>query len=313
MLAITARRVLSSVPILVGVSILVFAFLHMIPGDPAITLAGENATAQQIADIRSNLGLNLPLWKQYATWLGGVIQGDLGSSLFSNVHVTTIISQRLPVTLSITGLALVLAVIVAVPAAILAATRRGRPTDTAITLVTSLGLAIPHFFLGLLLVLLFAITLGWLPATGYIPFAVSPIGWLSHIILPAFALGMTAAAELTRQLRGALTETLAADYVRTARAKGLRRHAVMGHASKNAAIPAVTVFGFQVAFLLGGSAIIEKLFAIPGVGSLAIDSVLRRDIPVIQGVVLMSALIVVATNLIVDLAYRWLNPRMRNA
>jgi peptide/nickel transport system permease protein len=204
------------------------------------------------------------------------------------------------------------ALLIAIPAGILAATRRGTWMDTSATVGASLGLAMPSFWLGAVLVLIFALRLGWLPATGYVPFGDDPVAWLKHLILPALTLGTAAAAETTRQLRASLSDVLQQDYVRTARAVGTRSRVVIGkHAMKNAAMPVVTVLGFQIAFLLGGSVIVEQLFALPGLGGLAIRAVLDRDLPVIQGVVLFTTILVVTINLAVDMLYGWLNPKVR--
>ncbi|MQA13273.1 MAG: ABC transporter permease subunit [Pseudonocardiaceae bacterium] len=314
MLRLLVRRLLLMVPIMVLVSFIVFGLVLLVPGDPAIALAGPNATEQRVEAIRENLGLNDPILQQYGRWIGGAIQGDLGESLFSGRSVSQAIAERVPVTMSLAGAALLIALLIAVPAGIVAATNRGRPADSMATVGASLGLAMPSFWLGLVLVLLFSVWLGWLPATGYIPFGENPAAWAVHLILPALTLGAAAAAETTRQLRGSLTDVLGQDYVRTARAKGLRRHTVVfKHGLKNAAIPVVTVLGFQVAFLLGGSVVVEQLFALPGLGGLAIRAVLNRDLPMIQGVVMFTAVIVMIVNLVVDLLYGWLNPKVRTA
>lgn len=308
------RRLLLMVPIIVLVSFMVFGLVLLIPGDPAIALAGENATEERVEAIRENLGLNDPILEQYARWAGGAIQGDLGQSLFSGQSVTESIAERIPVTMSLAGMALLIALLIAVPAGIVAATNRGRAADSMATVGASLGLAMPSFWLGLVLVLLFSLWLGWLPSTGYIPFGEAPAQWALHLVLPALTLGAAAAAETTRQLRGSLIDVLGQDYVRTARAKGLRERVVLfKHGLKNAAIPVTTVLGFQVAFLLGGSVVVEQLFALPGLGGLAIRAVLDRDIPVIQGVVVFTAVIVMIVNLVVDLLYGWLNPKVRSA
>lgn len=314
MLRFLTRRLLLMVPLLLIVSFMVFGLVLLVPGDPAITLAGDNATEEQIEEIREDLGLNDPVWEQYGRWAGGAIQGDLGVSLFSGRSVAKSIGERLPVTLSLATSALVIALLIAIPAGIVAAMNRGRWIDSAATLGATVGLAMPNFFLGLVLVLIFALRLGWLPATGYVALEDSPSLWARHIALPALTLGVAAAAETTRQLRASLSDVLQQDYVRTARAKGLRQRVVIfKHGLKNAAIPVVTVLGFQVAFLLGGSVIVEQLFALPGVGGLAIRAVIDRDLPVIQGVVVFSAVLVMVVNLVVDLLYGWLNPKVRTA
>jgi peptide/nickel transport system permease protein len=314
LLRLLAWRLLLMVPIIVLVSFMVFGLILLVPGDPAITLAGPNATEERVEAIRENLGLNDPVLQQYGRWVGGAIQGDLGESMFSGRSVTQSIAERLPVTLSLAAAALLIALLIAVPAGIVAATNRGRPVDSAATVGASLGLAMPSFWLGLVLVLLFSLWLGWLPATGYVPFEEDPGEWVRHLVLPALTLGAAAAAETTRQLRGSLIDVLQQDYVRTAMAKGLRQRVVIfKHGLKNAAIPVVTVLGFQVAFLLGGSVVVEQLFALPGLGGLAIRAVLNRDLPVIQGVVVFTTVIVMVVNLFVDVLYGWLNPKVRTA
>lgn len=312
MLQLLLRRLAFTIPILVLASFLVFGLLLLVPGDPAITLAGDNATEEQIEVIRDRLGLDDPVFVQYGRWAGDAVQGDLGDSLYSGRSVSKSIGERLPVTMSLAAVSVVIALLIAIPAGIVAATRRGTWVDTSATVGASLGLAMPSFWLGAVLALVFALRLRWLPATGYVPFSESPLDWLRHLILPGLTLGTAAAAETTRQLRSSLSDVLEQDYVRTARAAGLRgRTIVWKHSMKNAAMPVVTVLGFQVAFLLGGSVIVEQLFALPGLGGLAIRAVLDRDIPVIQGVVLFTTALVVGINLLVDLLYGWLNPKVR--
>ncbi|MCU1504714.1 MAG: transporter permease [Ilumatobacteraceae bacterium] len=314
MLYLFLRRLLFVVPILFLVSILVFSFVLLIPGDPAVTLAGDNPTPEQIAQIRDKLGLDDPIIVQYGHWVDDLVHGDLGDSLFTGRSVWKSIKERLPVTISLASLSLLFALIIAVPAGIIAATNRGRWIDSLTTVGASLGLAMPSFWLGLILVLVFGLKLGWLPATGFVPISESPWQWLKHLVLPALTLGAAAAAETTRQLRASLSDVLDQDYVRTARAKGLGwRSVVFKHGMKNAAIPVITVIGFQVAFLLGGSVIVEQLFALPGLGGLAIRAVLDRDVPIIQGIVMFAATIVIAINLIVDMLYGFLNPKVRSS
>lgn len=314
MLRLVTRRIAFVLPILLLVSIMVFGLVHLVPGDPATTLAGDSPTKEQVEDIRRSLGLDDPLWTQYGRWVGGAAHGDFGESLYSGRDVRDSIIERLPVTLSVAGLSIVVALVIAIPAGIVAATRRNRWPDTAATVGATLGLAMPSFFLGLLLVLVFAIKLEWLPATGYVGLTDDPVQWLRHMILPALTLGAAVAAETTRQLRSSMIDVLDQDYIRTARAKGLRARTVLTrHSLRNAAGPVITVMGFQIAFLLGGSVIVEQIFALPGLGTLSVDAVLNRDLPVIQAVVLFTAMIVIVINLIVDVAYGWINPRVRAA
>ena len=306
------RRVLALVPLLLVVSFMVYSLLLLTPGDPAITLAGDNPTPEQIAEVRSQLGLDDPLVVQYGRWAADAVRGDLGTSLYSSASVTDAIWSRLPVTLSMTAAAVFFSLIVAVPMGLLAARRPGGVVDRMSTGVATVGIALPSFWVGMVLIILFALRLGWFPPVGYVNFGDDPLGWARHMVLPAIALGTAAAAETTRQLRGAMLDVLDSDYVRTARSKGMRGRTVLyKHALKNAGSPVLTVIGLQVTFLLGGSVIIEQMFAIPGLGSLAVTAVLARDIPMIQGVVLVAVVVSVVVNLLVDLAYAWLNPKVR--
>jgi peptide/nickel transport system permease protein len=312
MLQLIVRRLLIMIPVLFLVSLMVFSMLLLVPGDPAVTLAGENASPEQIEATRVRLGLDDPVLEQYGRWVSGVVQGDLGESLFSSQDVKDAIVQRLPATLSLAMGAIAISVLVGVPAGILAAIFRGRWVDRTVGLGAASALAMPNYFVAMLLILVFAIWNPWLPATSYVPFTEDPWLWFKHLILPWVTLGLASAAVITRQLRSSLIGVLGQDYVRTARAKGLRgRSVVLKHASKNAAIPVVTVLGTQVAFVLGGSVIVEQVFGIAGVGQLAVTSVLKRDLPIIQGVVVMTTLFVLFANLLVDIAYGYLNPKVR--
>lgn len=312
MLNLLIRRVVAVIPLLLIVTFMAYGIILLVPGDPAIAIAGENATAEQVEATRDRLGLDDPFLVQYGRWIGDAVQGDLGTSLFSSRTVRDAIFERLPVTLGLTFSALVLAIVVAVPAGILAAMKRGTWIDRVTTLSSTLGVAMPNFWLGLLLVLFFAIWNPWLPATGYVPFSDGPLEWAQHMILPAIALGAAACAEVTRQLRSAVIDVIDQDYVRTARAKGLQGPSiVLKHVLKNAAVPVVTVLGLQVTRLLGGAVIVEQVFALRGLGQLAVSSVFNRDIPMILGVVLVAAVVAVFVNLLVDLSYGWFNPKVR--
>lgn len=312
MLQLVVRRLLALVPLLFLVSLIVFSLVLIIPGDPAITIAGENATEAQVEATRERLGLNDPLIVQYGRWAGSAIQGDLGTSLFSSRSVSGAIAERFPVTLTLTAASLAVALMISIPAGIAAATRRGTWIDRASTFGASLGVAMPNFWLGLVFVLVFALWNPWFPATGYVPLTEDPWRWLRHITLPALTLGTAAAAETTRQLRSSLSDVLQQDYIRTARAKGLPGWVVtLKHGLKNAAVPVVTVIGLQVSLLLGGAVIVEQVFGIPGLGQLAIRAVLERDIPMIQGIVVATTVTVLFVNLLVDLTYGWLNPKVR--
>lgn len=306
------KRVVALVPLLLVVSFVVYALLLLTPGDPAITLAGDNPTPEQIAAVRTRLGLDDPLVVQYGRWAADAVRGDLGTSLYSSASVSDAIRARLPVTLSLTAAAIFFSLLVAVPLGLLAARRPGGLTDRLSTGLATLGIALPSFWVGMVLIIVFAHRFGWFPPVGYVGLADDPVKWAHHIALPAAALGTAAAAETTRQLRGAMLDVLDSDYVRTARSKGMRAGTILcKHALKNAGSPVLTVIGLQVTFLLGGSVIIEQMFAIPGLGSLAVTAVLARDIPMIQGVVLVAVVVSVGVNLLVDLAYAWLNPKVR--
>ena len=312
MIRLIARRLVTLIPLLLLVTFLTFALILLVPGDPAVTLAGDNATPEQIEATRDRLGLNDPVLVQYGKWVGDLVTGDLGTSLYRNEEVGATIVERLPVTLSLTALALVVAMLVAIPAGLVAGTRAGKISDKVATIASSIGVAMPSFWLALVLLLLFAIWNPWLPATGYVPLEQGPVTWLRHLALPAITLGTAAAAEMTRQLRSSMVDVLRNDYVRTAWSKGLSTPAVIGkHAFKNAAAPMLTVAGLQVNVLLGGSIIVEQIFGLPGLGQLVISAVNSRDLPMIQGVVVASVFIAVIANLIVDLTYGYLNPKVR--
>ena len=312
MIRTIAKRLLALVPLLFVVSFVVYSLLLLVPGDPATTLAGDNPTAEQIAETRDRLGLDDPVLVQYGRWVTDAVQGDLGTSLYSTQSVTSSVMSRLPATLSLTFAAIAFAVLVSVPAGLLAARRPRGIMDRLTSIGSSIGVALPSFWVGLVLIVVFTIQFDLLPPVGYVGLSESPLEWLSHIVLPAVALGSVAAAETTRQLRGAMIDVLRTDYVRTATAAGLRQRTVMLRmALKNAASPVLTVIGLQVTFLLGGSAIVERMFNIPGLGSLAIDAVLSRDLPVIQGVVIVAVVVSVLVNLVVDIAYGVLNPKVR--
>lgn len=312
MLQYVLKRVLMMVPLLFLVSLGVFALVLLIPGDPAITIAGENATEAQIEATRERLGLNDPVLVQYLGWAGSALTGDLGTSLFSNESVTGAILARFPVTLALTAAAMTVALLIAVPAGIVAAVHRGRWPDRLATLFASVGISMPNFWVGILLIIGLALYLPIFPAVGYTPLTEGVGPWAHNLVLPGVTLGVAVAAEITRQLRGSLYDVMQQDYIRTARANGLRGSVVIAkHGLKNAAVPVVTVIGFQVGFLLGGSVIVERVFGIPGLGDLAIRAVLQRDIPMIQGIVVVTALVVMVVNLAVDLSYGYLNPKVR--
>jgi peptide/nickel transport system permease protein len=312
MLRLVVRRLLTTLPLLVVVSLGVFLLLQFVPGDPAFTIAGETASLEQVARIREELGLNEPLVQRYLDWLGNAIQGDLGTSLFSSQRVSDAVMARLPATLSLTFVSLFIALTVGITAGDIAAVRPGGLIDRGVTTIASIGLSIPSFWLGLLLVTAFTRWVHWLPPTGYVALTEDPIGWLRSLILPGLALGSSASAAIARQTRSALVEVLQRDFITAARARGMSfRRVLLKHGQKNAAIPLLTIVGLQAVGLLGGSVVVEEVFAIQGVGSLAIASVSRRDLSMIQGIVVLSAVIVVVVNLVIDLLYGWVNPKAR--
>ena len=306
------RRILGLLPILFFAAMITFLLVYLTPGDPAIAMAGEFATPERIAEIREEMGFNDPFLVQFWSWASGAFTGDLGTSLFNTTPVSELVLNRMPVTLSLTLLAVLLSVVIGVPLGLVAGMRKNSLADRVLTILASLGIATPHFWIGTMLVLFFALRMGLLPATGYVPFTRDPWDWLLHMLLPAVALAAGTIAEIARQTRSGTIQVLERDHIRTARAMGVRTRKVVGkHVVKNAAIPVVTVLGVQVAHLLGGAVVVEQVFALPGLGQLLITSVLQRDIPVIQGVVLMTAVIVVLVSLLVDLSYGYLNPKVR--
>ena len=308
------RRILLTIPMFFLVTLIVFGLAQLIPGDPAVTLAGESATEEQIEGIREELGFNDPLLVQYLDLVGGLFTGDLGTSLYSTQTVVDAIKQALPITLSLAGLALFFVIIIGITFGLLAGSRPGSVLDRVLTLVAALGVAAPGYWVGMILIIVVALNWELLPAGLYVPFGDDPVEWFKHLLLPAFALALAGIVEVTRQLRGALQDTMQQDYIRTAKSKGLRsRSVIMKHGFKNAAIPVITVIGLQVNVLLGGAVAIEQVFGMNGLGQLAVKSVRDRDVPMMQGIVLVSVVVVTVTNLIVDVGYGYLNPRVRRA
>jgi len=306
-----ARRLLATVPLLFFVSLVVFSFVHVLPGDPAVLFLGEEATPETVAKFRTRLGFDRPLVTQYVEWLGRALRGDLGRSLRTNQPVTEAILQRLPVTLELLGAALAVSLAIAIPAGIVSAVKRNSGVDLVSTVFALIGFSLPNFWLGLILIYVFALLLRWLPPSGFAPLPALADNARS-LILPALTLGTALAALITRQLRSGMLEVLRQDYVRTAQAKGLGQGVVVAkHALKNALIAVVTVIGLQIGGLLGNTIITESLFALPGVGRLMIDAVFSRDFFIVQGVVLFLAVGYVLSNLIVDVLYSYLDPRIR--
>jgi peptide/nickel transport system permease protein len=307
------RRLVGLVPLLLVLSVAVFLLVYLIPGDPAVTLAGgEAATPERVAEVREQLGFDEPVVVQYGEWLAGAVRLDFGESLYTGRSVGDELRARLPVTASVVLGSVVFALLVGIPLGVLGGMRPASKTDSAVTAVASLGIAMPSFWLAMILIIVFGLELGWLPVRGYVGFTDSPWEWFRHLILPSIALGTLMGATLARQLRGALADVLDADYVRTARAKGLTPVRVVGkHAFKNAAMPAVTILGLQIAYLFGGTVIIEEIFAIPGIGTYLVNAIIGQDVPIIQGGIMMLAVFVVVANLLVDITYGFLNPKVR--
>ena len=311
MLAFIVRRLFSTVLVMAIVAVFIFLLLHLSPGDPAAIIVGDNATPLQIDAVRKQLGLEDPLAVQFVRWLAGVFKGDLGVSIFSREPVGKLIGQRIEPTLSLATTTLLLAVAVAVSFGVLAAWKVGTWIDRLV-MVLSVVISVPVFVVGYLLIYLFSIQLGWLPVQGYIPIAEGVVSWLRHLILPSIALGLAYVALIARITRTAMLDVLSEDYIRTARAKGVAAGPVlMKHALKNAGVPIVTVIGIGVALLIGGVVITETVFNIPGVGRLVVDAISQRDYPIIQGVTLIFSGVYVIVNLIVDLSYTVLDPRIR--
>jgi peptide/nickel transport system permease protein len=286
--------------------------MHFIPGDPVTNMMGEMFSQEDADRLRKELGLDKPLLVQYGKWLGLLLRGDWGNSLFTHQPVLTDILYRLPVSLELLVLSTLVSLLIAVPAGTIAAVRPNTWKDYSAMIVAMAGVSIPEFFLGVMLFLLFGLVLGWLPVSGYIPLLENPWDNLRHMVLPVIALGLPRAALLTRLIRASLLEVLKMEYVTTARAKGLEeKFIILKHALKNALIPTVTVIGLQVGFLIGGAIVIETVFAVPGIGSFGIEAIIKRDYPQVQAFVLVGALIFVLSNLVVDLLYVVIDPRIQ--
>lgn len=312
MLRFIGMRLLGIIPTLVIVTVAVYGLVLLIPGDPAIALAGPQATVAQIESIRQSMGLNDPFIVQYLRWVGSALGGDLGNSIFSGVPVVDSIARALPVTLSLSFLAIIVSLLISVPLAFFSARYPNSIADRIATVAAAVGIALPSFWVGLLLVLGLAVALPLFPVAGYVPFENSPLDWLAHLTLPAIALGLAAAGGSTRQLRGSLVDVLQQDYVRTARAKGMPERITLGkHALKNASVPLVTIIGLQAISLFGGAVIVEAVFGLPGLGQLAVSAVTIRDLPMIQGTVIVAVFVAIVVNLIVDVALAYLNPKVR--
>ena len=308
------RRLAGAFLVLVLVSLLSFALIWLVPSDPAAAFLDASATPEQVAKLRSALGLDLSLPQQMLGWYGRILSGDLGQSILLNRSVTAALVERLPVTLSLAALALAFAGFFGVAAGIIAAVNHNRWPDQAVMTTALLGLSVPDFWLGLVLVLVFAVSLGWLPSGGFTPFLQSPTEWLRGMILPALTLGLVQVGFIARMARASMLDTLSQDYVRTADAKGLAKlHVVLRHALPNAMIPILTVIGIVSGALLGGAVIVEQVFSIPGIGRLIVGAIASRDFPVLQGGLLFLAVVYLAINLVVDILYAVVDPRVRLA
>ena len=312
MFAYIVRRVLATIPVMAVVALFVFSLLYIAPGDPAAVIAGDQATPADVERIRQNLGLDRPFLVRFGEWVWRILQGDLGVSIFTNLPVSTMIAQRVQPTLSLMVLTLLLAVVIAVPMGVLAAWKQGTLIDRAVMGFAVLGFSVPVFVVGYLLAYVFALELDWLPVQGYTSLDQGVWPWLENLILPSVALGGVYIALIARITRATMLEVLQQDYIRTARAKGAGQGSVLFlHALKNAAVPIVTVIGIGVALLIGGAVVTESVFAIPGLGRLTVDAILRRDYPVIQGVILLFSFVYVLVNLAIDILYTLLDPRIR--
>ena len=307
------RRLLAVVPLVLLVTSMVFSLILLLPGDPAVALVGlENVTEEKLAAIREQMGLDRPVLVQYALWLGRAARGDLGASLRTGQPVTDALRDRAPITIGLAVAATALGLFVGIPLAVAAAHRRGGVVDTCASGLAAFGVAVPNFWLGSMLVLGVALQLRWLPATGYVSPFESPVDAFRHLLLPILTLGASAVAEVTRQLRSSLGEVLATDYVRTARAKGLGEPRVVAkHALRPALIPVVTVAALTISRLIGATVVVESIFALPGLGRLNLESVLNRDFPMLQGAVLVTVLAVILVNLLSDVLYGLVDPRIR--
>lgn len=312
MLGVVITRLLGAVPTLLLVSLITFAILHLIPGDPAVVMAGFTATPLEVDQIRADLGLDQPLWAQLLHWYGGLLHGNLGRSLLLGQDVLQAVWQRLPITLSLSIYGLILTLLIGIAGGVVAALRQNTAVDQVAMIGAMLGISMPSFFIAPLLVLLFAVHLGWLPSGGYVPFTTDPWGWVRATTLPAISLALLQVGLLARITRSTMLEVLRQDYVRTARAKGLPAWQVVGkHALANAMIPITTVVGITVSLLVSGSVVIETIFSVPGIGQLLTQAVLNRDYPLVQGGLLVLTTALVLVNIGVDILYAALDPRVR--
>jgi peptide/nickel transport system permease protein len=312
MISYILRRILATLPVMAIVALFVFSLLYIAPGDPAVVIAGDQASPEDVERIRQSLGLDRPFVVQFGSWLWHILHFDLGTSIFTNLPVSSLIAQRIEPTLSLMTVTLVLTIVIAVPLGVVAAWKAGSWVDRTIMAFAVFAFSLPVFVVGYVLAYVFALQFEWLPVQGYTPLAEGFWPWLRNLILPAIALGSVYIALIARITRASMLEVLQQDYIRTARAKGLDQRSILFiHALKNAAVPIVTVIGIGIALLIGGAVVTESVFAIPGLGRLTIDAILRRDYPVIQGIVLLFSFVYVLVNLMVDLTYTLVDPRIR--
>ena len=312
MLAFIVRRIITTIPVMAFVALFVFSLLYIAPGDPAAIIAGDQASPADVERIRASLGLDRPYLVRFGEWFFRVLQGDLGTSIFTSLPVTQLIAQRIEPTLSLMVLTLILAVSVAVPLGVVAAWKAGTWIDRAVVAFAVFGFSVPVFVVGYLLAYVFALKLDWVPVQGYTPISQGLWPWFQNLILPAVTLGLVYVALIARITRATMLDVLQQDYIRTARSKGVAQNSILFlHALKNAAVPIITIIGIGVALLIGGAVVTESVFAIPGLGRLTLDAILRRDYPVIQGVVLIFSFVYVLVNLAIDLTYSLLDPRIR--
>jgi peptide/nickel transport system permease protein len=306
------RRLIMLIPVMLIVGIVVFMLIHITPGDPAAVMLGDRATGEQIEQLRESMGLNEPLAVQFVEWFSNALRLDFGDSFFLDMPVTEALRERAQPTLLLTTYALLIEILIGVPCGVIAAIRRNSILDRFLMVLSIAGAAIPTFFLGIVLILIFAVELQWLPSGGYVPIQEDPQEHFKSMILPAFCLGFSAAGLLARLVRSSMLDVMRDDYIRTAMAKGLRfRKVITGHALRNALIPAVTVIGYSMGALLGGAVVTETVFTIPGMGRLVVQSIARRDYPLIQGAIMLTAGIYVLVNLLVDILYVYIDPRIR--
>ena len=311
MLAFIGRRILIAIPTVILISIFVFALQHLLPGDPILVMAGEERDPAVIEALREKYRMNDPIPVQYLAWAGAALQGDLGISLRTQQPVLELIGEKLPVTIQLAVMALIIAILIGIPAGVLSAYKKGTWIDWLANIVALSGLSVPNFWLGIMLILLVSVKLGWLPASGYMLLSEDPVQSIKVMLMPAFVLGTAIAATLMRHTRSAMLSVLKSDYVRTARAKGLRERVVLvKHALRNALVPVVTVITLLFGELLAGAVLTEQIFTIPGFGKLVVDAVFNRDYAVVQGIVLCTGIAFIAMNILADAAYRVLNPRM---